>query len=82
MIVGVVVVLAISVLRFGYGIAGVIGLILAGSVFGPRPQFGLVLGMIVTGISVAGSSLLTSTPILGIGAFLIWGIAFGALPAR
>ncbi|PRZ43063.1 putative MFS family arabinose efflux permease [Antricoccus suffuscus] len=71
---------AIGPLLFGYGIAGVVGLILAGSVLGRRPQLGLILAMVVTGVAVAATSLLTGVFVLGIGAFLVWGAAFGALP--
>jgi predicted MFS family arabinose efflux permease len=67
-------------LLFIYGIAGAIGLVLAGSVLGPRPQFGLVLALIVTGVAVAGLAAFAGQPVLGLIAFVIWGLAFGALP--
>ncbi|WP_285115839.1 MFS transporter [Leifsonia sp. fls2-241-R2A-40a] len=70
----------VGALLFIYGIAGAGGLILAGSVFGPRPQLGLVLALLVTGVAVAALALLASQPIPALIAFLLWGLAFGALP--
>lgn len=67
-------------LLFIYGIAGAIGLVLAGSVLGPRPQFGLLLALVVTGAAVAGLAAFAGQPVLALIAFVIWGLAFGALP--
>jgi predicted MFS family arabinose efflux permease len=67
-------------LLFFYGIAGAVGLVLAGSVFGPRPQLGLILALIVTGIAVAGFAAFAGMPVLAIAAFVVWGLAFGMLP--
>jgi DHA1 family inner membrane transport protein len=67
-------------LLFFYGIAGAAGLVLAGSVFGPRPQLGLILALVVTGISVVALSVFAAMPILAIGAFVVWGLGFGMLP--
>jgi len=67
-------------LLFIYGIAGAIGLVLAGSVLGPRPQFGLLLALVVTGVAVAGLAAFAGQPVLALIAFVIWGLAFGALP--
>jgi DHA1 family inner membrane transport protein len=71
---------SIGGLLFFYGIAGAAGLVLAGSVFGPRPQLGLILALIVTGIAVAGFAAFAAMPVLAIGAFVVWGLAFGTLP--
>ncbi|WP_271175614.1 MFS transporter [Leifsonia poae] len=67
-------------LLFFYGIAGAAGLVIAGSVFGPRPQLGLVLALVVTGLAVAALAVFAAVPILAISAFVLWGLAFGALP--
>lgn len=67
-------------LLFIYGIAGAIGLVLAGSVLGPRPQFGLLLALVVTGVAVAGLAAFAGQPVLALIAFVIWGLAFGSLP--
>ena len=67
-------------LLFVYGIAGAVGLVLAGSLLGPRPQLGLVLALLVTGAAVAALAVLAGRPIPALIAFLLWGLAFGALP--
>lgn len=70
----------VGALLFVYGIAGAVGLVLAGSVLGPRPQLGLVLALLVTGAAVAGLSAFAGQPVLALIAFVLWGLAFGALP--
>jgi predicted MFS family arabinose efflux permease len=70
----------VGALLFVYGIAGAGGLLLAGSVLGPRPQLGLVLALAVTGVSVAALALIFAQPIPALIAFMLWGLAFGALP--
>lgn len=70
----------VSGLLFLYGVAGAGGLLLAGSVLGPRPQLGLLLGLGATGVSVAILAFFAAQPVLGLGAFVLWGLAFGALP--
>lgn len=70
----------VGALLFFYGIAGAVGLVLAGSVLGPRPQLGLVLALLVTGVAVAALAVVAEQPIPALIAFLLWGLAFGALP--
>lgn len=70
----------VGALLFVYGIAGAGGLLLAGSVLGPRPQLGLIVTLLVTGVSVAVLALVAAQPIAALVAFLVWGLAFGALP--
>ncbi|MFF9565415.1 MFS transporter [Leifsonia sp. NPDC014704] len=70
----------VGALLFIYGIAGAGGLIVAGSVFGPRPQLGLILALVVTGIAVAALAVLAGQIVLALIAFILWGLAFGALP--
>jgi len=71
---------AVAPLLFAYGIAGAIGLFISGVVFSKRPQLGLVLGMSVTVVSVSVLALFTQTLPVAIGAFLVWGLAFGTFP--
>jgi DHA1 family inner membrane transport protein len=71
---------AVAPLLFGYGIAGAVGLVLVGTVFGPRPQLGLVLGIAVCAVSVSVLAVFTTTLPVALGAFLLWGMAFGILP--
>ncbi|MET0853864.1 MAG: MFS transporter [Microterricola sp.] len=67
-------------LLFGYGIAGAVGLLLAGTVLGRRPTLGLLIAFAGVGIGVAGLAAFSAVPVIAIGAFFFWGIAFGALP--
>lgn len=70
----------VGALLFGYGIAGAIGLLLAGTVLGRKPTLGLLLAFAGVGLSVALMAALSAQPLLAIVAFVLWGIAFGALP--
>ncbi|AGW40776.1 sugar transporter [Leifsonia xyli subsp. cynodontis DSM 46306] len=70
----------VGALLFLFGIAGAGGLLLAGSVLGSRPQRGALLGLAVTGVAVVVLAAFASLPVLGIGAFVLWGLAFGSLP--
>ncbi|MDR6971383.1 MFS transporter [Leifsonia shinshuensis] len=70
----------VGALLFLYGIAGAGGLLLAGSVLGPRPQLGLILALAVTGVAVAALALVAGQIVAALIAFLLWGLAFGALP--
>lgn len=67
-------------LLFFYGIAGAAGLVLAGSVLGRRPQFGLIIALVVTGVAVAALAAFAAQPVIALVAFVVWGLAFGALP--
>ncbi|TFB93233.1 MFS transporter [Cryobacterium sp. HLT2-28] len=71
---------AVAPLLFAYGIAGAVGLVLSGTVFGPRPQLGLVVGITVSALSVTVLALFASTLPVAITAFVLWGLAFGTLP--
>jgi len=69
-----------------FGIAGAVGLLLVGTVFGPRPQLGLVVGVAASAIAVTVLAL-TLRPVavvtmpVAVGAFMLWGLAFGTLPS-
>ncbi|MCD5345788.1 MFS transporter [Agromyces sp. H3Y2-19a] len=71
---------AISPMLLAYGIAGAVGLVLAGAVLGRRPTLGLVVAMVATGLGAAGLAAFPDVPGVGIASFLLWGTAFGALP--
>lgn len=70
----------VAPLLFVFGVAGLGGLILAGTVFGPRPQLGLVVSLAACAVSVTVLALSTGVLPMAIAAFVIWGLAFGALP--
>ncbi|UOQ87818.1 MFS transporter [Agromyces endophyticus] len=71
---------AISPMLLAYGIAGAVGLVLAGAVLGRRPTVGLVVAMVATGLGAAGLAAFPDVPVVGLASFLLWGTAFGALP--
>ena len=71
---------AVGPLLFVYGIAGAVGLVLAGSVLGRRPTSGLVGAMSVAAVAVVGIVLAQGQTALSLAAFALWGIAFGAIP--
>ena len=71
---------AVAPLLFAYGIAGAFGLALSGTVFGPRPQLGLVIGIAVSALSVTVLAVFAATLPVAITAFVLWGLAFGMLP--
>ena len=70
----------VAPLLFAYGVAGAVGLLLVGTIFGPRPSLGLILGLAVSGVSVTLLAVFTATLPLAIAAFVLWGMAFGMLP--
>ena len=65
---------------FAYGVAGAVGLLLVGTVFGPRPSLGLILGLAVSALSVSLLAAFTATLPVALIAFVLWGMAFGMLP--
>ncbi|TFC11140.1 MFS transporter [Cryobacterium algoritolerans] len=71
---------AVAPLLFAYGVAGAVGLVLSGTVFGPRPQLGLVIGLTVSALSVSVLAIFAAALPVAIAAFVLWGLAFGTLP--
>ncbi|MFF2372443.1 MFS transporter [Agromyces sp. NPDC058110] len=71
---------AISPMLLAYGIAGAVGLVLAGAVLGRRPTIGLVVAMVATALGAAGLAAFPEVPVVSIASFLLFGTAFGALP--
>lgn len=70
----------VPALLFAFGIAGAVGLLLVGTVFGPRPHLGLVISLGVGAASVTVLAVSTAILPVAFAAFLLWGLAFGALP--
>jgi DHA1 family inner membrane transport protein len=67
-------------LLFAFGMAGAVGLVLSGTVFGPRPQLGIVLAVIVSALGVSALAVFATNLPVAIAAFVLWGIAFGTFP--
>ncbi|MFB2596867.1 MFS transporter [Herbiconiux sp. P17] len=70
----------VGLLLLVYGGAGAIGVFAAGAVFGRRPTTGLVIALAATGVSVLLLAVFAANPVVAIGAFFIWGVAFGVIP--
>jgi DHA1 family inner membrane transport protein len=70
----------VGALLFVYGVAGAVGLVLAGSVLGSRPQSGLLIALVVTGAAVGALAVFATQPVFATISFVLWGLAFGALP--
>lgn len=70
----------VGLLLLVYGVAGALGLIIAGSVFGKRPSTGLLVSLAVTAASVLVLAVFTANPVIAIGSFALWGVVFGIIP--
>lgn len=70
----------LSTMLFGYGIAGAVGLLLAGTLFPTRPQLGVLLGLAAAALGVSALALVPGLWVVAIPGFLLWGLAFGAIP--
>ncbi len=70
----------VSVVLFGYGAAGVVGLTLAGVVVDRHPVRGLQTAVALTAASVFAVGLAHASTAATVSAVVVWGAAFGALP--
>jgi predicted MFS family arabinose efflux permease len=72
---------SLSILLFLYGGAGAIGLVLAGVVGGRYPRGGLYGMFAGVMLAVSTLALFAGVPVVVVIAFVIWGTAFGGIPA-
>ncbi|WP_259338743.1 MFS transporter, partial [Clavibacter phaseoli] len=70
----------LSTMLFGYGIAGAVGLLIAGTVFASRPQLGVLAGLAAAAAGVSALAFVPGLWAVAIPGFLLWGLAFGAIP--
>lgn len=70
----------VSVVLFGYGIAGVVGLTLAGTFADRRPRAALVGVPVLVALSLVVIGLAGASGVLVVVATVLWGVAFGAQP--
>jgi DHA1 family inner membrane transport protein len=70
----------VGLLLLVYGVAGALGVLAAGAVFGKKPTTGLIIALAATGASVLAIALFAGNPVVAIGAFFVWGVAFGIIP--
>lgn len=71
---------AVSAALFVFGLAGLLGLILSGTVLARRPSLGLLSVMAVNGLALLVLAVLAENFWVALVAFVLWGIAFGAIP--
>ncbi|WP_082468260.1 MFS transporter [Leifsonia sp. Leaf264] len=71
---------AISPLLFVAGVSGLIGLVVAGAVFGRHPTRGLLIALGVVAVSVSALGAFAGSWIPALVAFIVWSLAFGMLP--
>ena len=72
---------AVSLLLLVYGLAGAVGLLLVGMIGGRFPRAALLGGFVLVGASVLTMALLPGNPVVVIIALVVWGAAFGGIPA-
>ena len=72
---------SIAILLFLFGGAGAIGLVLAGLVSDRFPRAGLIVATSVVAVAVLVLGLFSQSQVVIVAAIVVWGIAFGGLPA-
>jgi predicted MFS family arabinose efflux permease len=72
---------SIPFLLFLFGGAGAVGLVLAGFAADRFPKRGFFVGVVVVVASVFIIALASANGIVVVAAFVVWGVAFGGLPA-
>jgi predicted MFS family arabinose efflux permease len=72
---------SIAILLFLFGGAGAIGLVLAGLVTDRFPRGGMVVATVVVAVSVFVLALFSGSQVAIVASLVVWGIAFGGLPA-
>jgi predicted MFS family arabinose efflux permease len=72
---------SVATMLFVFGGAGVLGLLLAGFAADRFPQRGFAVGILAVMASVLVLALASENAVVVVIAFVIWGIAFGGVPA-
>ncbi|MBT1001408.1 MFS transporter [Paenarthrobacter sp. DKR-5] len=72
---------SIAFLLFLFGGAGAVGLVLAGFAADRFPKRGFAAAVLVVMASVLALSLVSANSVVVVTAFVIWGVAFGGVPA-
>ena len=70
----------VSLVLFGYGAAGALGLALAGALADRIPRSALVGTAALVGLSLGAIGIAGTSTALVVGATVVWGVAFGAQP--
>jgi predicted MFS family arabinose efflux permease len=72
---------SVATMLFLFGGAGVLGLVLAGFAADRFPQRGFAVGILAVMASVLALALGSGNEIVVVVAFVVWGVAFGGVPA-
>jgi predicted MFS family arabinose efflux permease len=72
---------SVAILLFLFGGAGVLGLVLAGIASDRFPKRGFAVAVLAVMLSVLALALLSQNPVVVVAAFVVWGTAFGGVPA-
>ncbi|GAB3607659.1 MFS transporter [Conyzicola nivalis] len=72
---------SIAILLFLFGGAGAVGLVLAGLVSDRFPRGGMIVATTVVAVSVLVMALWSGSQVVIVASLVVWGIAFGGLPA-
>jgi predicted MFS family arabinose efflux permease len=72
---------SIAFLLFLFGGAGAVGLVLSGFAADRFPKRGFAIGVLVVAASILVIALAAPNAIVVIAAFVVWGVAFGGMPA-
>src|SRR4051812_4751478 len=70
----------VSLVLFGYGAAGALGLALAGAFADRRPRPALAGAVLLIALPLGTIGALGTSAVLTVVATVVWGVAFGALP--
>lgn len=70
----------LSLVLFGYGIAGALGLVLTGTVFAKHTGSGLVIALAATAGAVGLVAVATPVLWVSLAGVVFWGLAFGLVP--
>ncbi len=72
---------SVAFLLFLYGGAGAIGLVLAGFAADRFPKRGFIGAVAAVMVAVLVLALFSGNPVIVVSAFVVWGVAFGGIPA-
>lgn len=72
---------SIAFLLFLFGGAGAIGLVLAGFAADRFPRRGFAIAVVAVVAAVLVLALASANPVVVVAAFVVWGVAFGGIPA-
>lgn len=72
--------IAVSPALFGYGLAGVLSLVIVAVWFTTRPRLGLMVGLVAALVAVLTLALLPGVTPVALVAFVLWGLAMGLVP--